>query len=342
MIDGTVPRCHKHGCQSAQTALCAEGHTPLESCPWFGANAPQQTDDLSTEDAEDIDFVKLSSGLPLAPEGVDELLRSRPVRLIAIVGDRDSGKTTLICSIYEKFLKGELTSWRFRGSRTLVGFEERSHNSRAVSRRATPDTPHTSIAEGLRFFHLCVESSDLVQNSRIDLMLSDRAGEVFVTVRDKPATGRDLIEVVNADRIAILLDGKRVVDPETRGNTMQGVRKLLRALIDGGAVTKMSAVQIVLTKRTLSIERSMRLTCDKRLTRFFQTLSVNFRPKLSSLELLGTAARDPLAETNSGLDDLLNDWLSVRAARVPKAAIAGLRATEFDRLLDRVGLEFLP
>jgi hypothetical protein len=205
-----------------------------------------------------------------------------------------------------------------------------------------PDTAHTSLAEGLQFFHLRVRAAADKAALPIHLMLSDRAGEAFTSVRDKPATSTQLIEVTRADRIVILLDGKRVANPETRGNATQGVRKLLRALIDGSAITNQSDVQILLTKKDLIANVDDPVELQRRVNDFFQLLTRDFASRVGRLTFFEVAARDPSGKTTSGLDTLLKDWLAVKKTEVKRAPIAGPRVSEFDRLLDRAGLKYLP
>jgi len=343
-----LPVCKKAGCPAATTKNCAEGHSPLESCPWYSTNAPEEPtadlrgDPLDDSSVSDDDFVELPAGTPLTPEALNEFLRTKPIRLVSIAGDRESGKTTLICAIYEDFLKGRYEDLLFGGSRTLVGFEERSHESRTASGRVLPDTAHTSHGEGLRFFHLGIAPAAEDSGPQLELMMSDRAGETYAAARDKPPLSRDLIELVKADRVAILLDGKRVVAPETRGSATQGVRKLLRALIDGGALTKHSNVQVILTKEDLVLKADKAAEIQQRIADFFDLLKRDFEDALGSLTFWRVAARDPDGESDSGLAPLLRNWLTPTPTHVPRTPLSGPRSGEFDRLLDRADLGYLP
>jgi hypothetical protein len=100
----------------------------------------------------DLDWVRLPRCDLLSIEEADELLRWRPAMLVAVVGERKSGKTTLITEIYERFLRGPFAGQSFSYSQTLLGFEKKSYRSRADSRADKPDTTRTSARDGLRFF----------------------------------------------------------------------------------------------------------------------------------------------------------------------------------------------
>jgi hypothetical protein len=173
-------------------------------------------------------------------------------------------------------------------------------------------------------------------------MLSDRAGEAYGFVRDRPSAAGDLVEVIRAHRVSMLLDGNRVVDPESRGNAMQGVRKLLRALLDGGAISSASDVQIVLTKRDLIASADNSELLVQRIREFVDLLTRDFKSKVGRLTFWEIAARDPSGETPSGIETLMSDWLTKDTADVKRAPVSGPRASEFDRLLDRADLEYLP
>ncbi len=337
--------CRKQGCEVATSGACAEGHSPLESCPWYGATEPASS--VSSQEADEMaqdkeDFVILPSGEPLTAQDLDQFLCAKAIQLVAIVGEPDSGKTTLISSIYERFLKGAVSKWRFSGSKTLMGLEERSHESRMASGRNSPDTRRTSLVEGLRFFHLSVRSADEGYRNTTELMLSDRAGESYLSVRNRPTTGSELLEVARANIVAVLLDGRRLADPELRGNALHAVRSLLRALLDGGALGPVSLVEVVLTKRDLVDASPDVRDLRSQVTDFCDRLKRDFGKRVSELNYREIAARDPVGATESGIDALLDTWLSAREESVSRASISGSRITEFDRLLDRVGFEYLP
>lgn len=156
---------------------------------------------------------------------------------MTIVGDRDSGKTTLVAALYDRFLRGPFAGHRFAGSRTLVGLEKRSHYARAESGRAKPDTPRTSISEGLSYYHFAVRSA-AAPAARTDVMVSDRAGETYRHARSNSEIVPQLSELPQANRVVLLLDGARTADAVTRAGAIQAVRQSLRAFLDGGALRR--------------------------------------------------------------------------------------------------------
>jgi hypothetical protein len=218
--------------------------------------------------------------------------------------------------------------------------ERWSHPSRAESGRATPDTAHTSLSEGLRFFHFGIVRVERPEE-RHDLMLSDRAGEAYREVRNRPNTVSELLEVKKAHRLVLLLDGGRVVNTVERAGAMQSVRRTLRVLLDGGGLGSSSVVQVVTTKVDLIAkvaEAAEKTRIDSLLEDFRERLRSDFGPRLDDLSFFDIAARDPDAQFSPafGVDNLLRSWVesvSTLGTRRPREPLP-LRS-EFDRLLAR-------
>lgn len=343
-------RCTKPECGISTSGLCADGHEPTDACPFLvrssdeGQNEDPGAANLGGEETAEENQIQLPSGEALDVQTVDEFLRWRPATFVTIVGERASGKTTLICAIYDRFLRGPFGGLVFAGSRTLISLERRSHLSRAESGASQPDTPHTSLAEGLRFFHFAVARADRM-DVRTDLMLSDRAGERYREARGKSDVVPSLVEVVKADVLVLLLDGGRIADPVERAEGMQSVRQTLRAFLDGGGLTTESLVQVVTTKLDLLACHPERDQLERYLSSFKQGLDSDFAPRLANLSFWEIAARDPKGtlEPAFGVDKLLASWVSLRR----RAGIGLFRSSvvlenEFERLLLRTPMEIVP
>ncbi|HDR8996993.1 TPA: hypothetical protein QDB01_002922 [Burkholderia vietnamiensis] len=346
--EGNRLGCSKPDCQVASSGQCAEGHTPREACPYIGANNSEDLD-LYEQEVELADTVRsdngeasisLSTGEALDTEGVDEFLRWRPATFIAIVGDNDSGKSTLVCALYDRLLRGVFAGFGFAGSRTLVALERRSHHSRVDSGRTVPETLRTSISDGLQYFHFGIARQER-SASRIDLLLSDRAGEVYNKARGNSDMVASLPEIRQADRLMLLLDGRRVCDAIERANAMQSVRQTLRAFLDNDALGAHSMVQVVTTKYDLIATDPDAGAVKDSVLQFEERLLRDFGPRLRELTFWQIAARDPAGTFMPayGLDSLLKDWASPRPRLAsPTVARLNLRS-EFDRLLARTRLE---
>lgn len=287
--------------------------------------------------------VSLPSGETLSPPDVDEFLRWRSAKFVTIVGDRASGKTTLICAIYDRFTKGPFAGYLFAGSRTLVALEKRSHYARVESGRPHPETPRTSLSEGLRFFHFAVARTNDT-DVRIDVMLSDRAGEVYARARGDSTVVGELIEVGKADTLVLLLDGGRVAESSERSGAMQSVRQTLRAYLDGGALGSSSVVQVVTTKIDILARDPGEAEIRRVLLAFQDRLRSDFAARLARFTFSEVAARDPNGQfaPAHGVDVLFADWVGGPPRTVARAELATPLLGEFDRLLVRTRIRALP
>lgn len=343
-------KCRKTDCQVSLTGSCAEGHAPIASCPNYGGQPTElsgaydgELDAVAEGAAPTVERMRLPGGDALTPDETDQFLRWRDATFVAIVGDSHSGKTTLICALYDRFLKGTFADLGFAGSRTLVALERRSHHARVDSGRATPETAHTSLQDGLRYFHFAVTSNALPAR-RTDLLLSDRSGEVYKEARNNSSLVGTLPEIPQANRIVLLLDGHRVADPIERNGAIQGARQTLRAFLDNGALDSGSCVHVVTTKYDLIAASHDAPAIVDALTAFRERLIADFSPRLNSLSFYDIAARDP-ANTFApahGLDTLLKDWVRPRPRYLPPAPPPLALGGEFDLLLIRTPLENQP
>lgn len=351
MADETSQKtCRKTDCEVALTGSCADGHTPLASCPHYGDRPAEEQDayDGELDETADgspthFDRVNLASGDALTPEEVDQFLRWRAATLVTVIGDSHSGKTTLICALYDRFLRGTFAGRGFAGSRTLVALERRSHHARVDSGRSTPETARTSHLDGLRYFHLAVAPIGHPAQ-RTDLLLSDRSGEVYRSARSNSSIVTTLPEVSQADRVVLLLDGRRVADPIERAGAIQSVRQTLRVFLDNDALGPTSTVRIVTTKFDLIAASADGPEIADALAAFRQRLSADFSPRLKSLSFQDIAARDPTNQfaPGHGLDTLIEDWATPRPRHRPLAPPPLELRSEFDRLLARTRMESLP
>jgi hypothetical protein len=280
--------------------------------------------------------VAISPSESLAFEDVSAFLCSQPATIVVLLGDRDSGKSTLICSLYDRFLHGPFAACDSCGIRTVIGLERRAHLERISSGRATPETQHTSIAEGLQYFHFPVSMTESA-NRRQDILISDRAGELYRNARGNSQLVEQLVEIRSADFVVILLDGARLVEPSSRAGAFYAVRQSLQMLLDRGAMDTSYRVQVVTTKSDLINKAPDVDLLKERLSEFEARTLADFSHRLASLIFYTISARDPDGTFTPafGVDTLLNTWLDGPKVRVGISTTAVEPATEFDKLSTR-------
>lgn len=283
--------------------------------------------------ATDRNWIRLPSAHLLSVSDADLLLRWRPATIVAVVGERNGGKTTLITEIYERFLRGPFADQLFSYSQTLLGFEQKSHQSRASSRIAKPDTPRTSANEGLRFFHLSLVAEEGA--CRTDLLISERAGETYREARDRPAESKTLEELSKARMLVFILDGERVAADKMRAEAFASVRSSIRAFSDAGAIPKHATVQLVTTK--FDLLGKMDPTALTALEEFEGRLVKSYEDRFAQISCWRTAARDPTGRLDPawGVDTLLKSWLAPPRTQLAAAAPLPELHDEFDRLVLR-------
>ncbi|QHJ01496.1 hypothetical protein GT347_10895 [Xylophilus rhododendri] len=269
----------------------------------------------------------------LAVEDADGLLRWRDASIVAVLGERNGGKTTLAVEFYERFAKGVYAGFNFAHSLSLLGFEEKTFQSRAVSGAEMPDTPRTSKQDGLKFFHLAVTGETC---GRKDLLISERAGEIYRDVRDNPSLANTITEVRKARTVAFILDGERIADPLRRMEALASVRDLARAFTRAGSISIDCEIQIVTTKWDLLIGPDAAVAKGV-LEDFERRFIETYMGKFGEISVFHVAARDPTGTVAAGygMEPLFKSWLAVR----PKAKSPGPEmpqlVNEFDRLLMR-------
>lgn len=336
--------CGNAECNVDTTGVCMEGHSPAEGCPLI--DDPDVNFELDDEPEAQLDSyippisdaLGVHLGEALSETDIRDFLRWRSAKRIAILGDLSSGKTTLMCALWDRYLRGPFADMSFVGSHSLVALEQLSHHSRELSGGVEPDTKRTSIRDGVVYYHLAIAPTGN-PDKRVDLMLSDRAGEVYHRVRDNSASAQDLTELNDVDRVVILLDGARVAHLETWANATHGVRQLLRGLLDGGALSTLSNVQIVTTKFDLVRASVNCEEVERRLEMFTKSLLSMFSHRLGSLSFSHVAARPAdMLSLPAGLEELLVEWVKPRK----DAMFLDVRTlnlnSEFDRILLRTPL----
>jgi len=317
-VQAEVLACRQEGCQVASTGHCLEGFTTLEDCPHlFPRGEPHDLSGIgsaarSGQDTAPATNVALSSGEDLTPEAASAITQRSVTRVILFAGAAGSGKTTLMASIYEQFQEHPLAGYLFAGSHTLAGFEQRCHLARIASERPRPDTERTSIAQGLRFLHLCVRREDLHDPSR-DLLLADISGERFRLARDSTDECEGLDILLRADRLVILVDCERLIESRKRHQAAVEPQTLVRSFLDAEMLTRHTHVDVVFAKWDLVQTAGAGHAGLSYIDTVRAQFTERFDGRVRDLRFFYIAARPiPAADMpiGAGLDDLFKAWMT--------------------------------
>lgn len=260
-------------------------------------------------------FVALPSAAALTVEEANQTARSSVTRVIIPVGLAGVGKTTLLTELYGKFLRGKFAGHQYVWSRTLHGFEQRSHHARTASGRATPDTPRTSLADRDVFLHLRLTSDDDVASAR-DVLIADWPGEKFRAIRDDVQTARAHPFLYRADHIAFLVDGKRFGTLALRQEAHHETDMLIQSILDAGVDGAVKS--IIYTKWDAALKGDGAGQLEDFVNTFETEIRRRHETRTRELQFIRTAARPESGSEvchGKNLDEVLRIWL--RSARRP-------------------------
>ncbi len=236
--------CANPDCRVATTGKCVEGRD-VSVCPDYG----REPDPETQEPDDDTEHVEAGLRLPGADtldfEGATRVLRGSEACVVAVIGPKDAGKTSLIAGLYDLFQEGPVAGIGFARSETLHAFELACHDARTASRRGQPDMERTGLGEA-RFYHLHLNDHRSSRNCA--LLVADRAGEEYRLAADAAPLDASFPEVDRADAVTVLVDGKRLADIRERHNLRSELLMMLRALKDVNAFHKRQHLLLVLTK----------------------------------------------------------------------------------------------
>lgn len=326
-----LPVCANAACRVAETGKCVEGLS-LDECSHYGRPpaSKQQTE------AKRNDGLALFPGDRLTFDGAPEIMRARETRLVAVIGPRDAGKTSLIAGLFGLFLDGPVGIWSFAGGQTSRAFDIACHDARAVSKRQTPHFERTQRGPA-GLYQLTLRTG--ADAPPVDLLIADRAGEEYLEVTDDAAAAKELPELARADVIALLVDGKRLLDVGSRHNLRGDLALMLQAIQDGDALVGAQRLAIVLTKHDEFDGSPQKERAERDFDVFVAKTRSQFATSFSSIESFRLVASPDkeAARRGSGIADLLAFWMHPPLPTTMKMPASLVAARAFGRLLPSIG-----
>lgn len=310
MEDLQVAKCKQEDCNIAKDGKCLEGLSK-EECPHFyWAEGGEKIEGIKENDLNKPEVVKNGVKMyPGAAVSVSELkiiTSAYDCNKIIILGESDSGKTTLLGYIFDRFQKGPFEDIYFSGSLTLRGFDERCHYSRASSNADIPHTEKTNI-QAFDFLHISVKKR-LDEPSK-HLLLSDISGEKLRDAGHSSALMLELEMLKYADKIIFVIDGQKISDKKIRQATIFSAHGFIQKALDEKIFSTKTDLQVVLSKWDYFVS-------DKEFD--FDQLIVNrftksFADRLGRLRFTKICASPKLnleqIDLGFGVYDLFNDWI---------------------------------
>ena len=322
--------CANVECKVALNGKCVEG-LALNSCPFYGKSVDSTA--LASTQVIERDTVSLNPGTTLSLQPADAVTLRVPCRVLALIGAKDAGKSSLIASLYDLFQTGAVGKTSFSGSMTLPALEELCHNARAASRRSAPHferTPHGPV----RFYHIELAGENTGNAAGQTVLFGDRAGEDYRSATDDPNISLEFPEVRRADSLTFLVDGKRLLASGDRHNVRSEVLAIAQAFVESGILTSRVPLALVLTKMDLvdASDKKERVKADyASIVGLFKRLHAeSFFP----IEGYEVAAYPPSSEQKRGvgIEELLSFWLNSTRAPLPVASTKIQEERAFARL----------
>lgn len=191
-----------------------------------GSEGPSQGE---SGDSPEPQWIDLPSGEALNDEEAGEAMKVSPAKIILVAGENDTGKTSLLCGVFERYLSGDFAGQLFCGSRTLRAFDRRSFLQRAEAGLKLPDMERTRLPAGqLALLHLELQSKG--SGERAALLMTDLAGEAFKLIRNNPEECKRYPVLSRVDCVLLLLDAERLGTEQRHGH-VSSTRTMLRSLL---------------------------------------------------------------------------------------------------------------
>jgi hypothetical protein len=279
----------------------------LTNCPHFywreGTEGSSASEDNSTPNSNKIVFF---SGQQLELEQINKVTHRYSTNIVVIMGESESGKTTLLVTLFNLVQMGQFAGFRFAGSLTLLGFERRCHLSRLASNRGYPTVEKTQSAD-FNFLHIGLRRQ--LHEPSVHLLLSDISGERFKRAKDDAISMRELSLLGQNVHLLFLIDGGKLATRNTRYSAIFDAELFIKRAIDTGIFSSDTILDIAISKWDL-LNNLTDFDIDQEIIHKFRE---KFGSALKELNFIKLAIQ-PKDQTSDislghGLEELLNKWV---------------------------------
>ncbi len=311
-----IGKCDQPGCTVAEDGKCLEG-LELTECPHFIRvdSSEQVINDVNLEEKE-INVstdknVKIYSGEALENENCNEITLKANTNLIMIAGPANSGKTTLITSIFELFQRNSsFAGYIFAGSSTLLGFEKRCHESRISSERTSPDTERTKNSPSPVFLHLIIKD-EKCKGEKNNLLFTDISGENFEFLRNSTEQCKKFSILKRIDHFVLLFDSNLLSTKTQRHLAKDSSLSLLRSIIESDMLNININIEIVFSKWDLFSSKKDSNNMD-----FLNSIKKDIKSRFSSKyknitfhEIASRPVNPSELDFGYGIDKIFPKWI---------------------------------
>lgn len=320
--NGVVPLevCAQEACRAHEKdGKCIEGFARVDCPHWAKRSA--QSPMLARPSLPQVSWHR---GQALETDELALVTRRFATSTVLLLGEHDSGKTTLLASIFLAFSRGRIGEFSFAGSRTILGFERRSFKACLVSGGSKAQTDHTSTQDP-SYLHIMVRrEADLMTSS---LAITDIAGETLRELYETPKDAAVLPLAQRAERIALCVDAVRLADTVERHRLTATASQTLRSLAENGCGGYPKKVQLVLTMGDRLVHDS---DSWRRVEHHLAAIASAGAGYGIEVQTIRTASRKgPGLGRESGFEELIATWCV--PASLSSMSVFGVPRRAFDR-----------
>lgn len=308
--------CDQPGCKILEGGTCLEGiDVATSECPHFILrevfSSTNEVHDLQTKTKTTVtkkkSAVQLFTGRELSQTQNSLVTNSYDNRLIMIVGESESGKTTLLAEFFISLQKNSLCKYLFAGSFTQIGFEERAFHATLASGNLKPKTERTK-SKDFSFLHLSLKHEDRLHEPASHLLFSDTSGETFRDAKTSTILMQQLTALKSADFTLFLIDGEKLATSSSRHVTIEAAKTLIQKAISENIFDKKTNLKVAIAKWDFLVDDT---SFDWR-AKIEQPFRQRFEQYLGVLNFTRIAARSDNAKVPAGFGicELFDEWLN--------------------------------
>ncbi len=297
--------CKQAACTVHETGLCLESLEPGECSHSIiqEVDTPSSSKDFEQVYSEEDEVVYLRSGKHFEEHELSLITHDVPIQLVLLLGAPNSGKTTLLASLFDQFQKNPVAGYNFAGSKTIYGFERRCHKARYSGIvGATPDTDRTSVMNPV-YLHLCLRKKGNSIDSK-HLIFTDVSGELYEQIQGQSKEMENFSLLRRADHICYLLDGESLTENGKRQRIKNRFKKFLERGIECNMVSKDKPISVLISRLD---------QCDRQkdsIKKFFiDPMAEKFKGYIKRVHYIASrSVKNPRIREGEGMDQWLL-WL---------------------------------